>query len=207
MDMTIAPAAVDEQRLVEFAGKAAGDLAAAMGVLLAYMGDQTGIYRALRDTGRCGVATLAGAAGVDERYLLEWLSAQAASGYIELTGEWQQIGMDVEILPEQVGPVSLTVHLGDAANEGAVIYLDDVSFWELESLERSTTHDRSKLHLATGGVFLFVVAAASACRYCPNKMAGNSASTSNTLTGAEVEWEWPSASVTVNLTVYTPGLL
>lgn len=82
MDMTIAPGGLDEQRLAEFAGTAASDLAAAMGVLLAYMGDRTGIYRALRDTGRCDVATLAGAAGVDERYLLEWLSAQAAAGYV-----------------------------------------------------------------------------------------------------------------------------
>jgi len=82
MDMTIAPGGLDEQRLAEFAGKAAGDLAAAMGVLLAYMGDRTGIYRALRDTGRCDVATLARTAGVDERYLLEWLSAQAAAGYV-----------------------------------------------------------------------------------------------------------------------------
>lgn len=95
MDM-IAADGVNEQRLVEFAGKVTGDVAASLGVLLAYMGDQTGIYRALRDTGRCGVATLAEAAGVDERYLLEWLSAQAAAGYVNYHPEDETFSLSPE---------------------------------------------------------------------------------------------------------------
>lgn len=72
----------DEQRLEEFAGKVMGDIGGALATLLSYIGDQTGIYRALREKGPCGSADLARATGVDERYLLEWLSAQAAAGYV-----------------------------------------------------------------------------------------------------------------------------
>lgn len=73
---------INEQRLQELAAKATADTAAALGVLLSYMGDQTGIYRTMRDIGRSDVPTIAAEAGVDERYLLEWLSAQAAAGYV-----------------------------------------------------------------------------------------------------------------------------
>jgi 2-polyprenyl-3-methyl-5-hydroxy-6-metoxy-1,4-benzoquinol methylase len=73
---------VDETRLQEFAGKVFADCAGAYTVLLSFMGDQTGVYRTLRDAGPSTSAELAEAAGVDERYLREWLSAQAAAGYV-----------------------------------------------------------------------------------------------------------------------------
>lgn len=97
MDMNIAAPAVDGQRLQDLAGKVMGDVAGSLAVLLAYMGDQTGIYRAMRDNGRAGVAGLARDAGVDERYLLEWLSAQAAAGYVT----WHPEDETFSLSPEQ----------------------------------------------------------------------------------------------------------
>jgi 2-polyprenyl-3-methyl-5-hydroxy-6-metoxy-1,4-benzoquinol methylase len=82
MDGTNALPEVDAERLESFAGKVMGDMGGAFAVLLSYLADGTGIYRALRDTGRCDAATLASAAGVDPRYLREWLSAQAAAEYV-----------------------------------------------------------------------------------------------------------------------------
>lgn len=82
MDTMISAPQVDEQRLSDFAEKVMKDLAGAYAVLLSWMADETGVYRALRDTGRCDHETLAKAAGVDARYLREWLSAQAAAGYV-----------------------------------------------------------------------------------------------------------------------------
>lgn len=70
------------ERLTEFAGKVMGDVGSAFATLLAFIGDQTGVFVALRDNGRCDSATLAKAAKVDERYLREWLSAMAASSYV-----------------------------------------------------------------------------------------------------------------------------
>jgi 2-polyprenyl-3-methyl-5-hydroxy-6-metoxy-1,4-benzoquinol methylase len=87
---------VDEQRVQDLADKAASDAASALGVLLSYMGDQTGIYRAMRNVGRCEVAVLADAAQVDERYLLEWLSAQAAAGYVTYHGEDETFSLSPE---------------------------------------------------------------------------------------------------------------
>ncbi|MDZ7785167.1 MAG: hypothetical protein U5K56_20190 [Halioglobus sp.] len=40
------------------------------------------VYRAMAIHGPATVTTIAAKAGVDERYLLEWLSAQAAAGYV-----------------------------------------------------------------------------------------------------------------------------
>lgn len=74
---------VDETRLDEFAGKVIGDIGGAFDVLLGYIGDQTGVYRRLRDLGHSTAAELAKAIDVDERYLLEWLSAQSAAGYVQ----------------------------------------------------------------------------------------------------------------------------
>jgi SAM-dependent methyltransferase len=87
---------VNEQRLEDLAGKAASDAASALGILLSYMGDQTGIYRAMCEVGRCEVAVLADAAGVDGRYLLEWLSAQAAAGYVTYHAEDETFSLSPE---------------------------------------------------------------------------------------------------------------
>lgn len=73
---------VNEERLKEFAGKVLSDIGGTFATLLSYIGDQSGVYSALRDHGPCSCAELAGHAGVDERYLREWLSAQAAGGYV-----------------------------------------------------------------------------------------------------------------------------
>ncbi|UEM05485.1 methyltransferase domain-containing protein [Skermanella rosea] len=82
MDTYSETAELDPRKVEQFAGKIMQDIGGSMALLLSYMGDQTGVYRALRDTGRCDAGTLAEAAGVDRRYLAEWLGAQAAAGYV-----------------------------------------------------------------------------------------------------------------------------
>ena len=82
MDGSTQALSVDEQRLQAYAGKVLGDIAGAFAVLLSYIGDETGIYRKLRELGPTTCRALATAANVDERYLREWLSAQAAGGYV-----------------------------------------------------------------------------------------------------------------------------
>lgn len=73
---------VDEKALTDFAGKVMSDVGGALAVLLSYLADQTGVYRSLREIGPCSDTELARHCGVDERYLREWLCAQAAAGYI-----------------------------------------------------------------------------------------------------------------------------
>ena len=68
--------------LEELGGKVGGDAAGALGVLLAYIGDQSGVYSALENKGPINCNALALETGLDSRYLLEFLSANAAHGYV-----------------------------------------------------------------------------------------------------------------------------
>lgn len=78
------PVAEARPELLEaFAGKVLTDLGAAASGALVVLGDRLGIYRALADAGRTTSVGLAQQTGLDERYLREWLCAQAASGYID----------------------------------------------------------------------------------------------------------------------------
>ncbi len=75
--------AINEDRLNEFVGRFAGDLGAVFHAATVLVGDRLGLYAAMGDTRPVTPAELAERTGCDERYLTEWLSAQAASGYAE----------------------------------------------------------------------------------------------------------------------------
>ncbi|MEO7381234.1 MAG: class I SAM-dependent methyltransferase [Paracoccaceae bacterium] len=77
---------MDETRLNELIGKVLGDLGGAMSVPLVRIGDSLGLYTTLDRIGAATPDTLALAAGCDRRYVREWLSAQAASGYVNYSG-------------------------------------------------------------------------------------------------------------------------
>ncbi len=53
-------------------------------IMAVYLGDQLGLYRALRDGGAATSSELASRAGIDERYAREWLEQQAATGILEV---------------------------------------------------------------------------------------------------------------------------
>lgn len=74
--------AIDQLKLDEFVGRFAGDLGAVLHAATVLMGDQLGIYRAMGDSEPLTAAELAHRTELDERWLREWLSAQAASGYV-----------------------------------------------------------------------------------------------------------------------------
>jgi hypothetical protein len=78
--------ALDETRLSEFVGQVLGDLGGAVSVPLVRIGDALGLYRALAEIGPATPEDLAAAAGCAPRYVREWLSAQAASGYVTHAG-------------------------------------------------------------------------------------------------------------------------
>jgi 2-polyprenyl-3-methyl-5-hydroxy-6-metoxy-1,4-benzoquinol methylase len=74
---------INEDRLNEFVGRFAGDLGAVLHAATVLVGDRLGLYAAMGDSRPVTPAELAERTGCDERYLTEWLSAQAASGYAE----------------------------------------------------------------------------------------------------------------------------
>ncbi len=73
---------VDEAKLHQFIGQMLSDLGGAASIALVRIGDALGLYKTMHDRGPMTVAELAAEAGVNPRYLREWLSHQAASNYV-----------------------------------------------------------------------------------------------------------------------------
>jgi SAM-dependent methyltransferase len=88
---------VNPDRLNAFMGKMLVDVGSAMNASLMLMGDKLGLYKALAAKGPMTSTELAKATSTTERYVREWLSAQAASGYIEYDAKTNKFSM----LPEQ----------------------------------------------------------------------------------------------------------
>jgi len=74
--------AISEEKLNAFMGNFVHDIGAVMHAATVVVGDQLGLYKSLAQ-GPGTAEELARRAEVDARYLREWLSAQAASGYVE----------------------------------------------------------------------------------------------------------------------------
>lgn len=74
--------AVDASRLNAFMEKAVADMGAAMHAAIIVIGDKLGLYKAMAGAGPLTSEQLAAKTGTAERYVREWLNANAASGYI-----------------------------------------------------------------------------------------------------------------------------
>ena len=72
----------DESKLNAFMEKAVSDMGAAMHAALIVIGDKLGLYRAMAGAGGLTSAELAEKTSTNERYVREWLNANAASGYV-----------------------------------------------------------------------------------------------------------------------------
>jgi SAM-dependent methyltransferase len=87
---------VDDAKLHQFMGQMLSDLGGAASVALVRIGDALGLYKTLHERGPMTVGELAGAAGVNQRYLREWLSHQAASNYLSYDPATQKFGLPAE---------------------------------------------------------------------------------------------------------------
>ncbi len=73
---------VDGDKLMQFVFRAVDEVGATLNAALVVMGDKLGLYRALAGNGGLSPAELAERTGTAERYVREWLNAQAAGGYV-----------------------------------------------------------------------------------------------------------------------------
>ncbi len=73
--------------LDELLGRFVSDLGATISAGNVVIGDRLGLYRALAESGPATSAQLAQRAGAGERYVREWLRAQAASGYVSYSAD------------------------------------------------------------------------------------------------------------------------
>jgi 2-polyprenyl-3-methyl-5-hydroxy-6-metoxy-1,4-benzoquinol methylase len=88
---------LDEAKLNAFMGKAVGDIGAAMHATLVVVGDKLGLYKAMAGAGWLTSVELAAKTKTAERYVREWLNANAASGYVTYDPATQRF----ELPPEQ----------------------------------------------------------------------------------------------------------
>jgi SAM-dependent methyltransferase len=94
MTTTVQP--IDQAKLDEFLGRFVGDLGAALSAALVVIGDRLGLYRAMRGGEPVSAAQLAERTGTDPRYVREWLSNQAAGGYVTYDPDGEEFFLSPE---------------------------------------------------------------------------------------------------------------
>jgi SAM-dependent methyltransferase len=90
---------MDEARLMDFVHKAVGDVGAVLAGSMVVIGDRLGLYRAMAGAGEITSDELAKKTGTAERYVREWLGAQAAAGYVVYAGEGRYELPDEHAIP------------------------------------------------------------------------------------------------------------
>jgi SAM-dependent methyltransferase len=95
--MATTVSAVDQTKIDEFMGRVVGELGAAISSALVALGDRLGLYRAMADGEPVSAEELAERTGTDARYVREWLSNQAAGGFVSYVPE----SGDFFLSPEQ----------------------------------------------------------------------------------------------------------
>jgi 2-polyprenyl-3-methyl-5-hydroxy-6-metoxy-1,4-benzoquinol methylase len=83
LTQTLQPVAIDGAKLEKFVFKAVDEVGATLNTALVVMGDRLGLYRALAGAGPLTSVEVAERTGTQERYVREWLNAQAAGGYVD----------------------------------------------------------------------------------------------------------------------------
>jgi len=105
-----APQPLNEAKLHEFVMKAVGEMGAAMNAALIIIGDKLGLYKAMAGAGPMTSAEVAAKSKTTERYVREWLSAQAAGGFVtydEASGKFTLPPEQAMALADEQSPVFL----------------------------------------------------------------------------------------------------
>ncbi len=101
---------IDSAKLEEFLGKMIGDMGAAASASLVVLGEKLGLYKALAANGPLSSTGLAETTGTTERYVREWLAAQAAAGYVQhdsATGKFSMTPEQTAVFADEDSPAFL----------------------------------------------------------------------------------------------------
>jgi hypothetical protein len=148
------PTAVDQDRLEAFVHHAVGDMGAAISGLMLHIGDRLGLYRAMAGAGPMTSTELATRTGTTERYVREWLSNQAAGGYVA----YHPASTTFELLPEQAMVVAhedSPVFLAGAFETIASCYADHDAFVDAFRTGAGIGWGDHDLRLYSGALRLF----------------------------------------------------
>lgn len=112
---------MDEAKLNDFMGKLVGDMGGAAMLANVIVGEELGLYRAMADSAQITAEALALKTKCNARLVLEWLRAQAASGYVEHTdGRFRLPPEHALALADENSPV----YVAGGASVLASMYLD-----------------------------------------------------------------------------------
>ncbi len=113
---------MDETRMMTFVHKAVADVGTLLSGSLVVLGDRLGLYRAMAGAGALTPDDLAARTGTTERYVREWLSAQAATGYVVYEGDGHFSLPDEHAIPltDETSPGLRDRCLRDGAGVGAL---------------------------------------------------------------------------------------
>ena len=103
-------ATLDQTKFESFLNRMIGDVGATITGALVVIGDRLGFYKALSEGGSLTAAELAQKTNTNERYVREWLSNQAASGYLEYDAAGERFTLPKEhqpLLSDENSPVLL----------------------------------------------------------------------------------------------------
>lgn len=120
MDMPV----INQARLEAFVGRAITDVTAGYTGVMVSLGHKLGLYRALAGAGPLSARELAARATCAERYVREWLNAQAAGGYVD----YHAVSDTYELSPEQalvLADEDSPVFIPPAWNVPAAMWFDE----------------------------------------------------------------------------------
>jgi SAM-dependent methyltransferase len=115
---------IDQAKLESFLMRAVGDLSAGYGGVMISLGSKLGLYQAMAGAGPISARELAARAGCAERYVREWLNAQAAGGYVG----YHALSDTYELSPEQamvLADEESPVYIPNAWNVPASMWFDE----------------------------------------------------------------------------------
>ena len=101
---------LDMQKLEPLLGTMVNELGAAANAALVLIGDKLGLYRALAGAPVTS-EELAKKTGTRERYVREWLSSQAASGFVTYDAASNRFALTPEqaaVFADETTPVNMT---------------------------------------------------------------------------------------------------
>jgi SAM-dependent methyltransferase len=94
--MAVQTQAINEDKLNAFLGQVIGELGATVNAGLIVIGDRLGLYKAMADGKPVTSQELAEKTGTAERYVREWLNAQAAGGFVTYDAGTQRYQLPAE---------------------------------------------------------------------------------------------------------------
>jgi SAM-dependent methyltransferase len=115
---------IDQAKLETFVMRAVGDLSAGYGGVMVSLGNKLGLYKAMSGAGPLSSKELAAHTGCAERYVREWLNAQAAGGYVD----YHPVSDTYELSPEQamvLADEDSPVFIPNAWNVPASMWFDE----------------------------------------------------------------------------------